>query len=113
MLCKVVYEFYDQDWVDTNVSIRLDNLLSRKKFPMPTARKLTYLNLESCFGFVDIDLVGFQGDKKSTNVHPFTKENFIEYEYSNANKCFVYYSLQNDPRMTLNVRLDHLLNRSC
>ena len=37
-LCKVVYEFYDQDWVDTNVSIRLDHLLSRKKFPMPTEK---------------------------------------------------------------------------
>ena len=108
-LCKVVY---DKEWGDKNVSVRLDNLLSAKKFPAQAVKTLTFMSLECCIGFTDIELVGFQSDKKSTKVKPLTKENFIEYEYSYAKDCFVYFSSKADPKkVTHNVRLDNLLER--
>ena len=107
-LCSVIY---DAQWGDKNASIRLDKLLSRKRFPQSMVNTLSLASLEQCFGYSDLRLVGFQGDKYTTKVLPLAKDDFIEYEYSLSKRCFVYYSPDSEPETTYAVRLDHLLER--
>ena len=107
--CKI---FYHAEGGADDMSISLKTLIQhpQKTFPRERKQHLTLKELQECLGFFEVTIVGFQSDKKY-GVQLIDVENFIEYEYTNRNSCFVYFlPLQAFERLH-SVRLDHLFDR--